>query len=183
MQAKTSQAPTINLNLLIQNFINVSSTKENFPFFDQSGDQKFRNMNFPKQNAKTYRNSLSPKQLHTSVSFSTDVDSPVQTSENTTSFSNKVTTRQSEIYEERKQVSNSHLMEILGFLLVGFAAFLFITVIYAVIVSPLIGDTGHIVLDFVRKDNYYCLLAPLMIPMSLAILYANWVSVKFFRHT
>ena len=32
------------------------------------------------------------------------------------------------------------------------------------------------------KDVYYCYLVPLTIPVTILTCYANWVSLKFFRH-
>jgi phosphatidylinositol N-acetylglucosaminyltransferase subunit Y len=33
-----------------------------------------------------------------------------------------------------------------------------------------------------EQDTYYCYLVPLTIPVSILAFYANWVSLKFFRH-
>ena len=38
------------------------------------------------------------------------------------------------------------------------------------------------ILKFIQEDNYYCFLLPMAIPTTFAIVYANWVSMKFFRH-
>jgi phosphatidylinositol N-acetylglucosaminyltransferase subunit Y len=38
------------------------------------------------------------------------------------------------------------------------------------------------VLKFMQKDQYYCFLIPMMIPTTFILVYANWVSMKFFRH-
>ena len=35
---------------------------------------------------------------------------------------------------------------------------------------------------FVQEDDYYCLLIVMMIPTTVLLVYANWVSMKFFRH-
>lgn len=38
------------------------------------------------------------------------------------------------------------------------------------------------VLRAIELDVYYCYLLPLTIPVSFLAFYANWVSLKFFRH-
>ena len=38
-------------------------------------------------------------------------------------------------------------------------------------------------LEFFKNDEYYCFLFPLMAPLSVIILYVNWVCLKFFRHS
>jgi len=92
--------------------------------------------------------------------------------------------KQSKIYEKREEAFiSTQGAQMLGMYLITLAACIFIGVFYSVIISPLVGETGHVVLDLIRLDNYYCFLAPLMIPASLGFIYANWVSVKFFRHT
>jgi hypothetical protein len=37
-------------------------------------------------------------------------------------------------------------------------------------------------LDALERDVYYCYLLPLTIPVTILAFYANWVSLKFFRH-
>lgn len=37
-------------------------------------------------------------------------------------------------------------------------------------------------LQFFQEDNYYCFLLPMMLPTTVVLIYANWVSMKFFRH-
>ena len=39
------------------------------------------------------------------------------------------------------------------------------------------------VLKFIKNDDYYCFLVPLICPLSVLILYINWVCLKFFRHS
>lgn len=49
-------------------------------------------------------------------------------------------------------------------------------------VSKLLPPTGVRLLDAVREDLYFCLLLPMMLPTTLIAVYANWVSMKFFKH-
>ena len=39
-------------------------------------------------------------------------------------------------------------------------------------------EKGHVLLE----EGYYCLLIPLILPVSLVAAYGNWIAVKFFRH-
>ncbi|TMW61868.1 hypothetical protein Poli38472_010931 [Pythium oligandrum] len=41
---------------------------------------------------------------------------------------------------------------------------------------------GGSILEAIEHDVYYCYLIPLTIPVSILAFYANWVSLKFFRH-
>ncbi|TDH73859.1 hypothetical protein CCR75_000037 [Bremia lactucae] len=99
--------------------------------------------------------------------------------------------------------STSHVW---GYVIVLLAAFFFITCMYAMIFSklllllphsaPMINDNADNLVGFsselgyesnslllaFEKDVYYCYLVPLTIPVTILACYANWVSLKFFRH-
>ena len=53
---------------------------------------------------------------------------------------------------------------------------------FAIGVAKFLPKSGNEFVDFVIEDNYYCYLVPLTIPTTVVALYANWVSLKFFRH-
>eukprot|EP00242_Pyramimonas_sp_CCMP2087_P009778 CAMPEP_0198221664 /NCGR_PEP_ID=MMETSP1445-20131203/84654_1 /TAXON_ID=36898 /ORGANISM="Pyramimonas sp., Strain CCMP2087" /LENGTH=104 /DNA_ID=CAMNT_0043899887 /DNA_START=173 /DNA_END=487 /DNA_ORIENTATION=+ len=53
---------------------------------------------------------------------------------------------------------------------------------YALVVSKISHPTEVWVLDELQKDMFYCLLVPMTIPVTLIAVYANWVSLKFFKH-
>lgn len=185
MEAKAYQHPTINLNVLIQNYINVYTSKEDASTFSAHSEPGYRNDTFPKEFAKKSEAPYSAK-LYPSLQLSSQETTPTNRGlDSLRVFSSDITKKQSEIYEERENLSENshHLTEIVGFFLLGFGAILFMAVFYALIISPLIGETGHILLDFIKEDSYYCMLIPLLIPVTLAVGYANWVSIKFFRHT
>jgi hypothetical protein len=48
--------------------------------------------------------------------------------------------------------------------------------------SKLLPPTGVRQLDAVRDDVYFCVLLPMMVPTTLIAVYANWVSMKYFKH-
>ena len=43
-------------------------------------------------------------------------------------------------------------------------------------------QVGSSLLFALESDVYYCYLVPLTIPVAILACYANWVSLKFFRH-
>ena len=63
------------------------------------------------------------------------------------------------------------------------AFFFFVFEIYALIVSKLFMPyTGHVVIDWIKDDEYYCVLIPILIPVTVVFMYLNWLSMKFFKH-
>uniref|UniRef100_K3X9E8 Uncharacterized protein n=1 Tax=Globisporangium ultimum (strain ATCC 200006 / CBS 805.95 / DAOM BR144) TaxID=431595 RepID=K3X9E8_GLOUD len=48
--------------------------------------------------------------------------------------------------------------------------------------APASGAAGDGILRVIERDVYYCYLVPLTIPVTFVACYANWVSLKFFRH-
>ncbi|GAB9469508.1 hypothetical protein Gpo141_00006786 [Globisporangium polare] len=58
----------------------------------------------------------------------------------------------------------------------------------AIAIAAAANDPVHVqevavgVLRAIELDVYYCYLLPLTIPVSFLAFYANWVSLKFFRH-
>jgi hypothetical protein len=69
-----------------------------------------------------------------------------------------------------------------GYLLLLGSFLFFVIGIYATVAAKFLPEVGHPVLDFVRGDQYYTLLAPLLIPVVLMSTYLNWLGLKFFRH-
>ncbi|CAG8626020.1 19755_t:CDS:2 [Rhizophagus irregularis] len=43
-------------------------------------------------------------------------------------------------------------------------------------------ETGNKTLDWIKKDEYYCLLVPLTLPVTIYAVFFNWLGMKFFRH-
>jgi len=185
METKTFPRPVINLNLWVQNYINISQYKQDSCFSAQFPHSKTTRDPFTKEHAKGSPKSLNPQQLFKTASSPTSsLASLASDHETLPSLEIKQLEKTSQIYEERATpAENSHLYELFGFFLIGFAVLLFTLTTYALILSPLIGETGHSLLDFIREDYYYSLLIPLMVPVTLCVGYVNWVSIKFFRHS
>ncbi|KAE8987295.1 hypothetical protein PR003_g22259 [Phytophthora rubi] len=100
----------------------------------------------------------------------------------------------------RRAGSTSHVW---GYVIVLVAALAFIASMYAMVFSKLLlllDDDDEAVstvegrseppntqaspslLQALERDVYYCYLVPLTIPVTILACYANWVSLKFFRH-
>lgn len=184
METKTCQAPVLNINYLIQNYINVYNNKDTQAYFTHGYEGNKRNESFYKETAKQYPPSPNMKQPLSPRSSLIGSISTLPDSDDICDVSTKIAKKQSQFYEQREDLlHDNHITEIVGFFLIGLSALLFVLVLYALIFSPLVGSTEHVLLDFIREDTYYCFLIPLLIPTTVIILYVNWVSVKFFRHT
>ena len=184
MEKGFESVPTVNMNIIIQNYINLNG------FEGKNVDPMF----FSKEQAKPATTKLrrveTSRQLESFIKPSSQSALPNLSIEKRPVVEEPVAKqiisrrKQSEIYETRKEAfEDKHMAQIFGVLLITFAAALFIGVFYSIIISPLVGATSHVLLDFILNDIYYCCLFPLMIPASLVFIYANWVSVKFFRHS
>jgi hypothetical protein len=83
---------------------------------------------------------------------------------------------------ERKKHRDDEPMVLNGYLLLFAAATFFVLCSYAAVFSKLMPETGVAVLDGIRNDRYYCLLIPLLIPVTVIVVYMNWLGLKIFRH-
>lgn len=185
MQKGFEAVPTVNMNIYIQNYTNINN-------FDAKA---FVNTEFEKEHAKTgvklrrvetptELKSIDMPQSHQTVSQ----EQPVETKENTQEYEAKPLKsrgrKQSELYERRSEpFVDNNVTQSIGFTLLIFSALLFIGVFYSILIAPFLGESTHVLLDFIKNDIYYCCLVPLMIPTAFVFAYSNWVSIKFFRHT
>ena len=55
-------------------------------------------------------------------------------------------------------------------------------IFYWLVISKLLPPTGNIVLDWLRDDDYYCILVPLMLPVTTVAMYLSWFTNTLFRH-
>lgn len=69
-----------------------------------------------------------------------------------------------------------------GWFLLAAVALSYVALLYSVVVSKLLPDTGHYVLDWVKHDTYYGLLLPCTAVITVLTVYLNWMGMKFFRH-
>mmetsp|Transcript_6741 Transcript_6741/g.12797 ORF Transcript_6741/g.12797 Transcript_6741/m.12797 type:complete len:114 (-) Transcript_6741:279-620(-) len=73
-------------------------------------------------------------------------------------------------------------LHVAGIILIIFALLIFLLGTYSLVVSKLLPSTGIWLLDCIREDMYFCLLVPMLIPVTLMKVYCSWVSMKFFKH-
>ncbi|EGC39147.1 hypothetical protein DICPUDRAFT_21913, partial [Dictyostelium purpureum] len=83
---------------------------------------------------------------------------------------------------QRNNTANHDLTAFYGWIIIICTLTFFIVTTYCLIFSKLLPDTGNRILDFIKYDWYYCLLIPALVPVTVATVYFNWLSLKFFRH-
>ncbi|ORE11799.1 hypothetical protein BCV72DRAFT_197216 [Rhizopus microsporus var. microsporus] len=54
--------------------------------------------------------------------------------------------------------------------------------VYSIIASKYMPYTGNRILDWIKQDNYYCLLVPITAIAWIYWILWNWMGMKFFRH-
>ncbi|ORY91337.1 phosphatidylinositol N-acetylglucosaminyltransferase subunit Y-domain-containing protein [Syncephalastrum racemosum] len=69
-----------------------------------------------------------------------------------------------------------------GYALLAATAIMFLSTLYAIIGSKFMPDTGVPVLDWIKHDEYYCLLVPITALAAIYFIMWNWMGMKFFRH-
>ncbi|KAJ3338400.1 hypothetical protein HDU93_009565 [Gonapodya sp. JEL0774] len=69
-----------------------------------------------------------------------------------------------------------------GYWLLFVTVVFFITTTYSGFVSKIIPDTGWQTLDAIKRDNYYCYLVPLTIPVVAVFAGFNWVGFEQFAN-
>lgn len=190
MQTTTEVLPPVNMNVFINNFININtnafdSKASSLKSFQQTQEKAKPDDYFKKIKTGTSSEpKTEPSSQETSPKASIIVSETFQTQEKAQVQPVISMKKQSDIYEPREEpFENSNVTQIIGIVMLVIAAVLFIGFFYSILAAPLIGETSHLLLDFINKDSHYCCLIPLLIPTSLIFMYANWVSIKFFRHS
>ncbi|KAI7890018.1 phosphatidylinositol N-acetylglucosaminyltransferase subunit Y [Mucor mucedo] len=59
---------------------------------------------------------------------------------------------------------------------------MFMASFYSIIISQYMPDTNIKVLDWIKYDDYYCLLIPISALVFFYWIMWNWMGMKFFRH-
>lgn len=85
----------------------------------------------------------------------------------------------SNIYSEE----NGSMAAIVGWLLIIIGAVFFIATIFSIFLAPHLAPTTHIIIEFLRVDDFYCFLVPLTLPITGLTIYSNWLSMKYLRHS
>ncbi|KAL4456633.1 hypothetical protein ABPG74_000740 [Tetrahymena malaccensis] len=91
-------------------------------------------------------------------------------------------------YEDRNNSNvfseeNQNVSMIIGYLCLTFAAVFFTSTLFSIFFAPFLQPTTHNLIDFLTNDKYYCFLIPLSLPVTCLIIYMNWVSMKYFKHS
>ena len=82
---------------------------------------------------------------------------------------------------ERDAARRDELTPPFGYFLLAVLIIFCVGALYAIVLSKLMPDTGHWLLDAIKHDHYYCYLGPACIPATVIFIYFNWLSLKFFR--
>jgi phosphatidylinositol glycan anchor class Y biosynthesis protein len=53
--------------------------------------------------------------------------------------------------------------------------------LYTAILSKLLPDSGNVVVDFIKRDYYFCYLIPLSIIPTYMVVYLNWLAIRHFE--
>ncbi|KAI8147097.1 phosphatidylinositol N-acetylglucosaminyltransferase subunit Y-domain-containing protein, partial [Fennellomyces sp. T-0311] len=69
-----------------------------------------------------------------------------------------------------------------GYGLLAATAIMFFGTLYAMIGSKFVPDTQIEILDWIKHDQYYCLLVPITAIVFIYFIVWNWMGMKFFRH-
>lgn len=97
--------------------------------------------------------------------------------------------------ETPKNFAHSHLeiensgqhhydfIRIVGFLCLLSGSVFFILTIFSLFVAKLMPATENVLLEFLRTDQYFCFLVPMLLPSILLGSYLNWFCMKIFRHS
>eukprot|EP01031_Cornospumella_fuschlensis_P039148 gene39148-47630_t len=68
-----------------------------------------------------------------------------------------------------------------GLVLVILSALVLLTSLYTIVISKLMPYTGILVLDFVKDDEYFCYLLPLLVLPTFSVVYLNWLAMNHFQ--
>ncbi|KAI8090215.1 phosphatidylinositol N-acetylglucosaminyltransferase subunit Y-domain-containing protein [Gilbertella persicaria] len=69
-----------------------------------------------------------------------------------------------------------------GYALLGASFFFFTFSVYSIVASEYMPDVHIKFLDWVKYDDYYCLLIPITAIVWIYWVLWNWMGMKFFRH-
>lgn len=189
MSNTENRGPSINVNLFIQNNIKIGPSsfdkakQTSYPTYTQPSNFEFKESAkfYPHYEADDLRN-VKKLQNITQPSILDDCLSHSECS--STTETNTVKVMENVCFEPRHDVvENENLTELVGYTMILAALGLFVFALFAYFGSFIIGKTGHVFLDWIMEENYYCYLVPLMVPITFILLYCNWLAIKFFRHS
>lgn len=84
---------------------------------------------------------------------------------------------------EKTQYQSNDVHTILGYTFIVAGIFWWVIGWYAIVASKFVmPETGHVVLDWFKSDQYFMALLPSWVLTILIISSFNWVAMKYFRH-
>ena len=88
----------------------------------------------------------------------------------------------SELVDQSKYQSYE-VSHMLGYALIFMGILTWTFGFYSIVISKLLmPKTGHVILDWIKEDMYYCCVFPSYIFCMVPLIYFNWASMKYFRH-
>ena len=63
----------------------------------------------------------------------------------------------------------------------GLGLFAVVVLSFWLLISNFVSPTGNWFLDWLREDQYYCLLVPLTVPVTLVASYFTWLFNMLFQ--
>jgi hypothetical protein len=86
--------------------------------------------------------------------------------------------------EDLKRRRNQDFTTIVwGWILIVGSFLIYASMMFWMIFSKFMPDTGNAVIDWIKYDHYYCyVIVVALFPVLPVFIYSNWLSLKFFRH-
>lgn len=72
-------------------------------------------------------------------------------------------------------------LHLTGLVLIVLSVLVLVISLYTILISKLMPYTGIVALDFVKDDEYFCYLLPLLILPTFSVVYLNWLAMNHFQ--
>lgn len=80
--------------------------------------------------------------------------------------------------------ADQYFSEVAGYMMIVLTIAIFIGILFWSVLSKFVNPSdSNAILSFFHDDSYYCWLIPLVLPVTTVIIYCNWLSMKYFRHS
>ena len=79
-------------------------------------------------------------------------------------------------------LSSSLSLATRGYMLLAASGLFLLVNLCTIVLAKLLPLSDRPWIAAVQRDDYYCLLLPLLLPVALVGIYANWLGMKLFRH-
>jgi phosphatidylinositol N-acetylglucosaminyltransferase subunit Y len=85
---------------------------------------------------------------------------------------------------EKAKYQSNDVHQLLGYAFILLGLCFWVIGAYATFFSKLVMPyTGNVVLDWIKDDKYYVQVFPAWCLVIIVLVWLNWLSMKFFRHT